>query len=377
MEDLNDVTNIDELEPNILHVTEYYDLEELKTFLLESHSNITILSLNIQSLNTKYDLLLQTLEELNDENLRFSIICIQEAQIKPDSNCDHLTLKHIEYDMFFKPYSSQCSTKGGLVIYVQDKLDYANIMLVDSFVTWEGMFLDIKLEQNNTITIGNIYRPPRENNNHTSLDKFMNEFKDTIGDISRKSSSLIICGDFNIDLLKLNTNGKFQEYYDFMTDLRFVQSITSPTRLSLNPSLIDHFYIKANNTTSINKSGILTKRISDHMAIFASLNILKPTQKMPKHVYKRHFPGASIEAWLHGLADTDWSNIVNMDINTPPTVSYDQQFSCKLEELFNQYFPLKREKFNKYKHKKSKWMTAQILDKIKERNRIYIKTYEN
>jgi hypothetical protein len=372
MEQLNDVINIDEQEPDILSVTEYYDIEELKTFLLESQSSVTILSLNIQSLNSKYDLFVQTLEELNEHKLQFSIICLQEAQIKPNADCNHLSLEHLEYDMVFKPYSPQCSTKGGLVIYIQNKINYNNVNIVNSFSTWEGLFLDIQLEQmNSAITIGNIYRPPRDNNNHNSLDNFMHEFKDTLGSISRRSASLIISGDFNIDLLKLNNNGKFQEYYDFMMDLRLIQSITAPTRLSLNPSLIDHFYVKANNIVSINKSGILTRKISDHMAIFASLNVIKPTPKNPKHIFKRHFSGESIEAWLNNFSTIEWTDIVNLNLDTCPTISYDEQFSCKLEELFNQYFPLNREKFNKYKHKKSKWMTTEILLKIKQRDATY------
>lgn len=374
MADLNEIINTESQEPDILRVTEYYDIDELKQFLLESSSNITILSLNIQSLNSKYDLFLHTLEELNEANLRFSIICLQEAQIKPNTNIDHLTLEHLDYNMVFKPHSRQCSVKGGLVIYIQKNFDYDSIKKIDTFTTWEGLFLNIKLDEKITpITIGNIYRPPKDNNNHTSLDNFMNEFKDTIGTISRQSSSLIICGDFNIDLLKLNTNGKFQEYYDFMTDLRLIQSITVPTRLSLNPSLIDHFYIKANNIISINKTGIFTRKISDHMAAFISLNISFPKPKYPKHIYKRHFSGKSIEAWLLDLHSIDWSTIVNFDVKTCPTISYDQQLSSKLDELFNKYFPLKKEKFNKYKHKKSKWMTNQILEKIKLRDAIYKK----
>ena len=105
MAELNEIINTDLNEPDVLRVTEYFDIDELKKFLLESHSNITILSLNIQSLNSKYDIFLHTLEELNEANLRFSVICLQEAQIKPGTNIDHLTLDHLDYNMVFKGLS--------------------------------------------------------------------------------------------------------------------------------------------------------------------------------------------------------------------------------------------------------------------------------
>ena len=124
---------------------------------------------------------------------------------------------------------------------------------------------------------------------------------------------------------------------------------------------------------SISKTGILTRKISDHMATFISLNVSLSKSIQPKYVYKRHFSGESVEAWLQDLRSVDWPNVVNLEINTSPTVSYDHQLSCKLDELFNKYFPLKREKFNKYKHKKSKWMTMQILKNIKLRDKTYKK----
>jgi hypothetical protein len=109
------------------------------------------------------------------------------------------------------------------------------------------------------------------------------------------------------------------------------------------------------------------------MATFVSLNVSIPSSRTPKHVYKRKFSGESIQAWLHDLSMTDWASLVDFDINTSPIISYDQQFSGKLDELFNHHFPLKREKFKKYKHKKTKWITPQILEKIRHRDIMYKK----
>ena len=54
-----------------------------------------------------------------------------------------------------------------------------------------------------------------------------------------------------------------------------------------------------------------------------------------------------------------------------PLIIYDQQFSTKLDEMINLHFPLKVVKFNKHKHKKSKWMTHTLLREIKKRDELY------
>ena len=65
-----------------------------------------------------------------------------------------------------------------------------------------------------------------------------------IDNIANSSNNLILTGDFNIDLLKINSNGKFQEfYYDYLTSHNLIPNITLPTRLLLSKrsaTIIDH-----------------------------------------------------------------------------------------------------------------------------------------
>ena len=74
-------------------------------------------------------------------------------------------------------------------------------------------------------------------------------------------------------MLKLNSNAKFQEFYDALAQLGFLPLITYPTRFShLNATLIDQIYCKSPNPITISESGILATKISDHMAIFSAFN---------------------------------------------------------------------------------------------------------
>ena len=93
------------------------------------------------------------------------------------------------------------------------------------------------------IMIGNIYRPPKHNNNNTTIDNFLNEFTPVISKMAKINTNIIITGDFNIDLLQMNERAKFQKYLDlFVTNCLF-PLITLPTRTSKQSStLIDQMF---------------------------------------------------------------------------------------------------------------------------------------
>ena len=110
------------------------------------------------------------------------------------------------YNMVSQHYTKECTKKGGLITYVKNYLNIKKIQNCNNFQTWEGLFIDIEDDNKNIIQIGNIYRPPKGNNNHTSIDPFLGEFCPTINNIVNQEKNLILAGDFNIDLLKINNN---------------------------------------------------------------------------------------------------------------------------------------------------------------------------
>ena len=71
---------------------------------------------------------------------------------------------------------------------------------------WEGLIVQINGGNlSKSITIGNIYRPPRTPNDNQNV--FINEFSSIVSSLEHIcKNSIIIAGDFNINLLKLNEN---------------------------------------------------------------------------------------------------------------------------------------------------------------------------
>ena len=255
-------------------------------------------------------------------------------------------------------------------------LQIKNTQHLNTYNTWEGLSIDIIDNDNKNIRICNIYRPPKRNNNHATIDNFLEEFKPKIRELAKSCKNLILAGDFNIDLLKVNSNSKFQEFYDFLVCLDLNPIITYPTRTSkTNATLIDHIYCKSPNPLNVSDTGILVRKISDHMATFASFNFkINPNYKEINTIKTRPFTGRNMRNFQNDLNNTNWEAIFDHDISSNPTISYDQKFSVKLDELMDKHFPTKEIKFHKHKHKKSRWMTPQTLQLIEKRDKLYIKS---
>ena len=94
--------------------------------------------------------------------------------------------------------------------------------------------------------------------------------------------STLVCGDFNIDLLRIHSNHHFHSYLS----KGFFPTITLPTRLSdACNTLIDN--ILTNNIEDFNstKSGILINDITDHKIMFTYIESCTCVNKVDKWIY--------------------------------------------------------------------------------------------
>ena len=101
--------------------------------------------------------------------------------------------------------------------------------------------------------------------------------------------TVLISGDFNIDLLKLNTDTFTNEYFDQLTNINFMPLITLPTRIaSKSKTLIDN--ILFNQFSHGITSGNINVSISDHSAQFAIIPLqTKKNKSKIKEIFVRNF----------------------------------------------------------------------------------------
>ena len=195
----------------------------------------------------------------------------------------------------------------------------------------KAFFIDISGETvSKKITLGNIYKPPKNNNNNPNITTFINEFSPLLHTLSHENCYSILAGDFNMDLLKLNERELFSDFFDNMCSGGFLPHVTVPTRFATNScSLLDQIYIKIprehedihNIKTS---SGVLISNISDHLPCSTSICItLIKTTKNSKFITLNNVSEIAISRFKEGLAESRLQDMLNHNLNVNPNLTYD------------------------------------------------------
>ena len=134
------------------------------------------------------------------------------------------------------------SAHGGLIIYVHDDFAFkelnATLPIIHTFMFFESLIVEVwrKSCEFQKYTIGNIYRLPLYTSD--DLTKFIDEYKQLLYKLRLRSKTVFLCGDYNRDLLKIDSNEKFSTFMktllqsDFCLRLRFLQEFAK-TRVLL------------------------------------------------------------------------------------------------------------------------------------------------
>ena len=193
----------------------------MTNFLTYHKNNISVLSWNIQSLNSKFNEFTGLIQLLEDKSLHFDVICLQESWLSEEDNYNLFKIDN--YSCYKKDIENDCSSHGGLVIYVRNEIHVNKTEIIHDKRTYEGIAITIKTVENKKVKIINIYRPPRE-----TFDEFINNFVPTISDQIKNTNEVIVAGDFNLNLLNLN-NRKIYIHFDHMLNLQLIPKFTFPT----------------------------------------------------------------------------------------------------------------------------------------------------
>ena len=121
----NSLTHLLDDDPNefpCITLSEYVDVETFGKQLSQVKSKLSILSLNIQTINTKFDELKIILDNINQHH-PISVICLQETHL--DENDSTLSFELNDYQLISK--SRYCSKTGGLIIYIHNDFNFKHV----------------------------------------------------------------------------------------------------------------------------------------------------------------------------------------------------------------------------------------------------------
>ena len=213
-------------------------------------------------------------------------------------------------------------------------------------------------------TVGNMYRPP-----HTTtvqLTSFIDYFTDRLSLLNVKETT-VVCGDFNINLLSINSNEHYNTFFADTLSSSFLPTITLPTRLSNNSSLIDNIFV--NKHERLNFAGILNNEISDHQVIAVNMNLTLPPQKIN---YITVFSNSD-QSKINFKNDFESKSVydrLNHELDANPDENY-SILETTISDSMNAHLEKKIVKFNRRKHKKDPWITYGILNTVNHKNRLY------
>ncbi len=350
-------------------LSNYYSLEEF----IESNqneTNISLLSLNIQSLASKFNEFSDFHNLLASNKCKFDIMALQETFSIVDPNIFGLN----GYNLQFR--TRTIHKGGGVAFYVSTDLHVEVLEELSVFQEkiFESLFIKVHVSDKNSFIIGNIYRSPSTNIGSTPSEQF-NSFLDILSNILDQLSSLnqkvYLVGDFNCDLIRFKDHPKTLEFIDKLFSCGFIQLINHPTRISQNrATLIDHCW--TNYISNEYKSGILTMYLSDHFPIFHILSS-KKKRLIPKTFKYRDYSTDNINSFKSLLSQLSFADVMQ---ENDANLSYDL-FHNKFFDLFNIVFEEKEKKFNRNVHKIEPWMSLGLLTsrlRKDELSKIYSKT---
>ena len=160
------------------------------------------------------------------------------------------------------------SNAGEAAFYVSNFMEFCKLdeysIASPYFETW---FIEVKLKNSaKGLVIGVIYWHPS-----TSLSEIKLQFTQTLSHLAKHKKAYIICGDFNVDLLKSQSSPSVNEYIDSIFSEGCYCMIDKPTRnLRHSSTLLDHVYSNILNKSLT--SNTLQYEISDHLLTTLSIS---------------------------------------------------------------------------------------------------------
>ena len=225
--------------------------------------------MNIQNIYSKFDEFQSFIDTVNASN-PISAICLNECWI--GENSDISSLKLPNYNMFIKRGNRKGHGHCGLVIYVHDQFKATELTINQESTMWDYLCVEIShhSKASKKYILCDLYRLPGGNVDEFRL--FSDEFSSFLTSMKQLKHATFVTGDFNIDLLKIDTNAHFNSYFDRIIAKGFFPRITLPTRLSATSNyttntLIDNIFTNNIEENSKSNSGILINEISDHKMI--------------------------------------------------------------------------------------------------------------
>ena len=330
--------------------SKYYSIKDFK--ILNISKSFNIFHSNINGLESKLDNLY---EFLSGTSNKIDILTFTEISEKEAIGF----ISNVEIDGYQKFHTPSKSSKGGTAIHVNkyfDSMERSDLNI--NSLEYESSWIEIKNTRSKNIVIASIYRHP-----HNNFNEFFQYLESCLSQVTKENKELYICGDFNFDLLKIDTDHYTQHFFNLLCSYGFLPHILQPTRVTDNTaSVIDNIF--SNNIQDNIICGNILLTLSEHFSQF--LFVERENVDLKEiNIYLRDYSTFSSESFRDDVSIQNW---VYSHDNIHDSFN---DFYNKLEGSVNKHAPLKKLSPKEIKLKNIPWLSAEIQKLIKIRNKVF------
>ena len=327
-----------------------------RTHVIAAHVNINSITSRCR---------LDELSQFVSLNL-IDVLCLSETKLD-----DHVNTSLFTIDDFHDPLTRHRNRHGGgVAIYVRNNIPVKRLPNLElSDIEWIWCLVKIK---SFTVIISVVYLPPNLSSaQHANFFEKLQESSALA--LAMAPDNIIIMGDFNGGNTFLSSefplHSPISQYEtrlkDEMSVLNFTQLINQPTcfhQSTNTTNLRDLIFVY--KQSMIQESGVLPLfSYIDHLPIFASLKIDKPSSIPKRRPQLWDYRRTDIDKLIQQLTDTDWNRLLDCDVDEATT-----NFTETLITAAKSSIPC-RTTFSKPNDKP--WFTSELRREIRKRDRLF------
>lgn len=305
-----------------------------------SHINkINILYANIRSMRNKIDELEILIKNQQEE---VHIIVLNETWLYSEES------EYINLNNYVAVHNCRDQNRGGgTAIFIKEEIPFTTRINNSKFNTTIIELTETKPR----FRIATLYRPP-----DTSID----EFVDHLDEQMDKYKNLTIIGDFNINLL--NKTNQTQQYLELLelNNYKVINQIEekyATRETETSQSIIDHVITNYENLNFEIK--LESMHNLDHKLMHVIVTKVKMTQVKMTKTYYTIIDKVNLKKQVKGMIEKEQ----NLDFQ-------------KLEKIINEAKEANKS-LKKIRTRQNEWITHEILQEMKLRNKLYLKAKNN
>ena len=333
--------------------SQYHSVKDFKS-IIQSNALFSILHTNLNGLENKFDIFSHFIQTTQNN---IDLICLTETTQKADSNFNmNVNLNGYKSPFILGSYSA----RGGVAIYAKENLNVIERNdLTKLSTSYESIWIEIVNKKSKNVICNCTYRHP-----NADLDEFITYMNQCIDQVNKEKKDCYISGDFNIDLIKTDSNVKYNEFICMMAAQGFLPHILQPSRITEHSStLIDNIYGNCINHDST--SGNILLQFADHLCQFLTLN-KPPDKSKPKKAVRRDYSNFNENAFLEDVSIQNWNAL-----NLLGTDNKFNDFIWRLEACVDRHAPLKKLSTTQRKRNDNPWINNHIIRLISRKNDLF------